>query len=251
MITKYVSFKNEHGHDLYGVLRIPDEAKKHPTIIVCPGFLQHKDHFLINDLANSLSHYGFATLRFDFRFHPGESHGEPKELTLTHQIKDIQNVIAHLKNIEQVDNKKMVLLGHDLGGVACMLTDKGLIDGLVLLNVRTDLEAFMRSYITDFDLDEWMRLGFLDIQGYELHRTFYEDLIKHDVIGAVKGIPTPILVVQSTNDKRVPIFDAKRLLIHAPNARVHEIVGGDHNLDQVEHRQECVQVVSDWVKEIL
>ena len=250
MITERVVFKNQDGHDISGILRIPKEEGKHPAIILCHGFLSNKEHFLMSDLANGLSYYGFVTLRFDFTFH-GESGGHAGILTLTQQVKDIRDAIDYLQKVPQVDTRKMILLGQDLGGVACLLADKKEIDGIVLVNVRTDLRAFLHSFITDYDLEEWLRTGWLDLKGVKLHKDFYKDLLKYDVKDAIKDEKVPILVVQSTNDKRVPVNDARGLLLIAKNAKIEEFEGADHNFDDPGHREQLVRVLVDWIQGIL
>ena len=250
MITKRITFKNKDGHDISGILRIPDEEGKHPVVILCHGFLLHKEHFLMSDLANGLSHYGFLTLRFDFLSH-GESGGGLREITLSQQVRDIREAVDYLKQHPNVDTKKIILLGHDLGGAACLLTDKGEVDGIVLLNVRTDLRAFIHSYVNDLDVKEWLSSGKIDLNGTWLHKDFYVDLVKHDVINAIKDEVVPILVAQSLDDKRVPIYDARRLLLTNPNVKIEEFPGADHNFDVPSDREKLVSVVGDWVKYVV
>jgi uncharacterized protein len=250
MFQKNIMFQNEEGRSYSGVLRVPKEDGKHPAVLICHGFLENKDNGLIADIANGLSYYGFVTLRFDFLFH-GESHGGSEEMTLTQQVKDIRQAVDYLKTIEQVDTRRMILLGHDLGGVGCLLANHEEVDGIILLNVRVDTKKFIMSFMTDLDLREWIRSGWLVINDVSLRKEFYEDLVHYDVIKEIKDEKIPILIIHGTNDKRVPEHEARELFHQAANAELELIEGADHHLSNQEHKMYAIEFMADWINKIL
>ena len=66
MVEKKISFKNNKGQKLVGIIHIPDKNKKHPTVIICHGFKRTKEQIIPLVLSRNLSVNGFVVLRFDF-----------------------------------------------------------------------------------------------------------------------------------------------------------------------------------------
>lgn len=251
MIQQDISFQGQDGEIYSGTLRIPREDAKYPAVLICHGFLENKDVGLIADLANGLSYYGFVTFRFDFTNEGDVGKAGEEEMTLTEQTEVIRDAVEFLKTIPQVDTRKMILLGHDLGGVACLLADHEEVDGTVLLNVRVDTKAFIMSFINEYDLKEWLKTGWLTINDVNLHKDVYKDMVKYDVIDEIKDDKEPILIIHGTNDKRCPVEDARTLFQNAKNAHLELIEGADHYFSDPEQKMYVIQLIADWVNKTL
>jgi hypothetical protein len=87
-----VSFLNEQGHRLFGILHLPDVAVRRDTAVVLlsPGVkMRVAPHRLYNHMAARYSELGFPVLRFDF-WGLGDSEGEVPETLLADLYGNVQ-----------------------------------------------------------------------------------------------------------------------------------------------------------------
>ncbi len=95
---------------LCGILT--ESLNKEQIVIMCHGIRGNKDEcnsFVY--LAEELKKCGYSSFRFDFNGH-GESSGNDYDMTITKEIKDIQNTIIMLKS---KGYKEFILLGGSFG----------------------------------------------------------------------------------------------------------------------------------------
>ncbi len=250
MIQQEVTFTNEDEQPLSGFIRIPDEDGEYPTVIVCHGFMQTKDRELYMDIANMLSYQQFVTLRFDF-LHHGGSHGETTQASLTQMIKDIKTAIDYLEELPQVDKNRIVLIGHDLGGMAALLLKDKRVKAICTIASRTSTEGFMDSYFDEYEIREWKKHLYYDCHEVRLGIAFLNDIYKHDVLEAVGSKHIPLLFINGTNDKRTPFDEAKRLFYHSKIKQLELVDGADHSFTEREHRMGIIEVINNWLKQKL
>jgi alpha/beta superfamily hydrolase len=122
-----VVFKNiEAKVSLAGTLTLPNKNEKFPVVILISGsgpqdrdesFMGHKP-FLV--LADHLTKQGIGVLRFDDRGN-GESTGDFGNATTEDFSKDVLSAITYLKTRNDVDIKKIGLIGHSEGGIIAPL----------------------------------------------------------------------------------------------------------------------------------
>ncbi len=251
MLQQDVSFQNKQGKIYTGTLRIPREREKYPAVLICHGFLENKDVGLIADIANGLSYYGFVTFRFNFLFEGDVSKAGYEEMTLSQMVEDIRYAVEYLRTVPQVDTRRMILFGHDLGGVTCLLSNTEEIDGIILLNVRMDLKAFLFTFVSEQELKDWMRSGWLTLLGVNLHRDFYKDLMRYNVLKEIKDEKIPILVIHGADNQRCPVEEARVLFRNARNAHLELIEGGDHYLSDPEHKLYTIGLMAKWINNLL
>ncbi|MBI2147795.1 alpha/beta fold hydrolase [Candidatus Woesearchaeota archaeon] len=245
MIQQRVAMPTESGKSLAGVLRIPGDAGPYPAIAIYHGFLENKDRDLVMDIANALSFENFATLRFDFLSH-GESHGRIEETTLSQQVQDICDALDFLETLPAVDKERIALVGHDLGGNACLLLDDARVKALVTIGTRAHLDSFFESYFDEYEIKEWLKSGIHDCAGIRLRDTFYHDLQKHNVIEHVQKKLIPYLIFHGTADARHPFEDARALYHVAPNPIIEIIEEADHNFTLPHHRAYMIESMRNF-----
>jgi len=118
-----VKYRNiDAGIHLAGTLTLPSAKGQYPVAILISGsgpqdrneeILGHKP-FLV--LADHLTRNGIGVLRFDDRG-VGESTGDHDMATSASFASDVKAGIAYLKSREDVDSKKIGLIGHSEGGM--------------------------------------------------------------------------------------------------------------------------------------
>ncbi len=116
------------GGDINGVAYVPAGAGPHPVIVLCHGLPGNEKNL---DLAQTLRRAGWMVVTFNYR----GSWGSPGAYSFANDLADVDAVLAYLRTPAIVaklgsDTKRMVLMGHSLGGWATLMTaahDRGLI----------------------------------------------------------------------------------------------------------------------------
>ena len=136
-----VTFQNQKANvTLAGTLTLPSKEGKFPVVILITGsgpqnrdeeLLGHKPFLVISDY---LTKNGIAVLRYDDRG-TGQSTGDFKTATSVDFASDVESAIEYLKTRQEIDKKKIGLMGHSEGGlIAPMLASRsGDVDFIVLL----------------------------------------------------------------------------------------------------------------------
>lgn len=122
-IEEEVSYHNQSaGITLAGTLTLPDSVDKFPAVILITGsgaqdrnetIFAHRP-FLV--LADYLTRRGIAVLRVDDRG-MGGSTGDFSKSTTKDFASDVLAGIAYLKTHQEIDSKKIGLIGHSEGGM--------------------------------------------------------------------------------------------------------------------------------------
>ncbi|MCX6707850.1 MAG: alpha/beta fold hydrolase [Candidatus Woesearchaeota archaeon] len=253
MITKRVEFENNRNEKLAGILRIPDsrgdEKEKFPAIIFCHTFHDTKDHEFIISMWDSLSRQGFICLRFDLSGH-GESQGDYRNMTITQDVKDLKAAFEFVRNLEQVDKKRIGMIGHSTGGIDAILlsADHKEIKSIAVISTRADIKAFIESYMDKYRQEEWRRIGRAEFYGFdEVSSDFLMDAERYEMFEEIKKVKCPIMIVHGTEDARVPFEDARELFNHANEPKRLELIeGADHRFSEPAHRQELLDTLGEW-----
>ncbi len=122
-ISHDIVFKNEVDNiSLSGTYTYPKDTKDFPTVILISGsgaqdrnseILGHKPFLVIADY---LTNNGIAVLRVDDR-ETGNSEGIYNETGLNGFLNDTKSALKYLKSRDEINSKKVGLIGHSLGGV--------------------------------------------------------------------------------------------------------------------------------------
>lgn len=241
-------------HALVGILRLPAETGMFPLVILCHGLRATKSDLIIVTLARELTYAGYATLRFDY-FDHGESGGNFAFTTLGKNIEDTKAVLQFVQSLTMVDPKRMVLIGHSLGGSAAAgAVAKGAqVRGLCTINTRAVLQEYIHSYCTPEQYLDWERTGELMLLGqYPLKKMFLDDLRKHDTLADIAQVRCPVLICQGTDDMRTPLASARQLFGAARGDKQLAIIeGADHGFRDAVKQKELVQVITEWLERVL
>lgn len=116
------------GVEINGLAYIPSGPGPHPVVVLCHGLPGNEKNL---DLAQMMRRAGWIVVTFNYR----GSWGSPGQYSFANDLADVDAVLAYLRTPAIVaklgsDPKRMVLMGHSLGGWATLLTaahDRGLI----------------------------------------------------------------------------------------------------------------------------
>ena len=89
---------------------------------------------IFKDLSNEMVKLGFATLRYDKRG-CGKSEGVYEETGFWDLVDDAENALILLRNQEQIDPNKIILLGHSEGcSIAPAVSERLGVQGMILIS---------------------------------------------------------------------------------------------------------------------
>lgn len=105
-----------HGANLNGMIYLAAGAELHPTVILLHGFPGNERNL---DIAQAIRRAGWNVVYFNFR----GSWGSEGRYAQQHLVEDTLSVFEFLRSYVheyRVDPKKIVLIGHSMGGAAAL-----------------------------------------------------------------------------------------------------------------------------------
>jgi fermentation-respiration switch protein FrsA (DUF1100 family) len=223
---------NEHpleilsdGLKLQGVLTAP-ESDSWPLVILCHGFLSHKDSSKYKQLAQVFGQEAIATVRFDFRG-CGESEGLLSESSISRRWRDLQRVIDESLDLDDFDGRL------------------GLLEVSHNSKVRCAAVWSTPSHL----LDLAKRLP--EISPVEFSQECHEDLLTVELLPRLKSVQR-VLIVHGQEDQQVPPDHGSRLyeVLDEPKA-MHMLEKADHRFSAPESREEAIRVTMEWFRRFL
>lgn len=244
-------------HRISGVLHMPEHAAEGtlPAVVICHGFISNKvgQHRLFVKAARALSRAGFAVLRFDY-VGCGESTGEYQDITLTQQAEDTIGVLNFLSTQPQIDPRRIILLGHSLGGgIASYVagTDPR-VTGLVLWSPVAKPWEDITGIVGEQLARTCLGGGDGHYQGFSLGRDFFISLSKVLPLEKVGDFTGDVLIMHGTNDVETPLTNV-RLYEEALGVRPQGDVtfklvdGADHTYNAPVWEQEVIDGTVQWL----
>ncbi len=157
MIEKETTFFSE-GSRLQATLYYPDSLGgdgPHPALIVNSGY-QGFNEFYPKMFARRMTERGYICLGFDYRG-MADSEGEKGTVLIEQQVEDIRNAVTFLQSQEDVDNRRIGLIGWGMGAANVILAGEkgGNVAGVAALNGFYDGPRWLKSIHT---YDEWTRI---------------------------------------------------------------------------------------------
>ena len=235
-----VTFDSE-GNRLVGTLYLARGEDPKPTVLLlhgCPGLEKNLD------LAVLLRDRGWNSLLFHYR----GCWGSEGRYDLRTVPCDVSAAVDYLTGCPAVHPGRIAVVGHSMGAWAAIVTASaeprlravavygapsrlGAVVGLDPEQVESEFTRFLAATPTEFaaQLDEVAR--------------------RMDPLEAVAAIaPRPLLVVHGTEDRWVPVAQARELQGRAgPPCRYVEVDGADHAFSW--HRTELRELIADWLDE--
>jgi fermentation-respiration switch protein FrsA (DUF1100 family) len=224
------------GLKLRGVLHIPDTSSW-PLVIMCHGFLSHKDSSKYRQLAQVFARESMATVRFDFRG-CGESEGLLSESSISRRWRDLRRVIDESLDLKNFDGR-LGLLGSSLGGY------------LVLLEVSNNSKIRCAAVWSTPShlLDLAKRLP--EVSPVEFSQECHEDLLTVELLPRLKNVQR-VLILHGQEDQEVPPDHSSRLyeVLDEPKA-LYVLEGADHRFSASEWREKAIRLTMEWFKRFL
>ena len=242
MVTREMEFPGSTGDRLAGTLHEP-EGDVRGSVLLAHCFTCSKDLHTMTRLARGLAAAGYAVLRFDFTG-IGESGGSFARTTVSHDVRDL--VAAATALIEE-GYGPCGLLGHSMGGAACLLAAERLktVRSVVVLGAPAS-PSHVTHLLGDPDGDDEVSVT-IGGRTFTLARSFFDDLERHDQAGAVAALGRPLLVLHAVDDRVVGVEQGERNFAAArqPKAFV-PLLDADHLLSRRASAEQALTYVRTW-----
>lgn len=276
--TSPVRFEADDGQVVVGTLDVPlgTDGQPGPAAVIAPGFGPTSRDGIVSgngtdtlyaDVGAALASRGVLTLRYDKRG-TGDSRPAEEPVTLQAHAADAAAALATLRSRDDVDPDRVVLVGHDLGGLVGLTlaaAGDGGPDALVLLSTpgRPLLEVLVGEIrdggLGDSDAERAALVAELEgavaavLDGEEVPEVspplrgalpadeapFLASVFAVEPAALAAEVRVPVMLVRGAEDPGIRAEDVAALraaLAAAPDVAVLTVEGAGHTLTRAESR---------------
>ncbi len=255
MPEKKISFKNNRGQKLAGVLHTP-QKKTDRAIIMAHGFGVDRDEYgEFVSAAKEFCGNGFAVLRFDFGG-CGESEGKFVDMTIYKEVEDLKSAI---KFIRDKGYQRIGILGASTGGlISIIVTSQENINVLVLWNPnvypKKTFEKYFSSKSTTWK-KEIKKGSFIlekrDKRQIIVGKKFWDEAQKINTLPIAPKIKAKTIIIHGDEDTIVNYEDSWELFKKIEGAKIEIIKGADHGFHDKENSRLVTEMSLGWFEEFL
>ncbi|SHM13201.1 Prolyl oligopeptidase family protein [Chryseobacterium carnipullorum] len=245
-----IRLQNPETRDFLADAFYPETDEKLPLVIFVHGYKGYKDWGAWNLMAEKLTEAGFFFVKFNAS-HNGTTVEDPHHFAdleafgnnnYSKELSDLGVVIDHFVKAPQVDDQKIILIGHSRGGGISIIKtyEDERINGLITLASVDTLERFPK----DEALENWKKEGvYYVLNGrtqqemphyYQFYEDFENNIHRFDVERATEMAKAYVLVIHGTDDESVSVKNAEHLHILNPNSELFLVENADHTFGSKE-----------------
>lgn len=236
---------SSEGLPIRVVLDRPARVKS--LVVIIHGFKGFKDWGFFPFLGEALALSGFAACRFDMsRSGVGEDPERFDRLdlfaedTYSTQLSDLNTVVEHLRTDPSLRSLPIFLLGHSRGGAIALLGSSSIdrLCGVITWSSISTVDRWDEAI-----KKQWRRDGFLEVtnqrtgQVMKVSTRILDDCEANgthlDVLGAVRSLRTPLLIVHGASDETVAVDEAREIASNALQPSLVVIAGASHTFSAI------------------
>lgn len=242
-----VAIPTENGKSLFAWYIPPSDPKEPaPAVVVIHGWGANAEFML--PFALGFQQIGFATLLLDARNH-GRSDSDTFS-SLPRFAEDLEHGFEWLVSRNEVDPKRIALLGHSVGAGAALLlaSRRSDVAAIVSISAFSHPEELMQRQMKNHHIPYipfgWMVLRYIE-------RAIGISYATIAPLNTIQKIHCPVLLVHGCNDRSVPVSDAERIYARRTHQRVvlHTLAGVEH--DSVEFIEKNRDILNDFLVDAL
>ena len=242
-----VTFRSRQGHNLSGIVHIPDNDRVLAYALFAHCFTCTKNINAATNIADALSKQGIATLRFDFTG-LGSSKGQFEETSFSTNIEDLVDAANFLSETYQ---PPQLLVGHSLGGTAILAASKYIDSAKAVASIASPAEPEHILHLLSKDLqciaDEGSAQVDLAGRTFTFKQEFVDDVKSHTV--DFKHLKKALMVMHSPIDDTVAITEAAKIFGEAMHPKSFiTLENADHLLSNSDDSSYAGDVLATWAK---
>lgn len=232
------------------IVRSEGESKKHPIVIMAPGFTSSRENKTNSEISKRLLSHGISSVMVDLSGH-GESEGDISDQTILKAEKELECVVDHVKMFDWVNTSKIALLGASFSGNSMILlaSENSEICALGLKSPITDYVGTRIHQLGKNALEEWKNSSSIILNdGTTSKYQFIIDAKKTNTYKSVEKVQCPIYIVQGDNDEDIPNSHINELSKHLKKKDFLNIISGaTHGYGDEEHFNTMIQSLSNFL----
>jgi putative redox protein len=244
-----IEFPGRRGNVLVGDLHRPGDAVS-PALVLCHGMESTRGGTKQTAIVERFVPRGWTVLRFDFSF-VGDSGGRFEDLTISGEVDD---ALGALDFLAEYSPSRCVLVGSSLGGAVALLAAAQAperIDAVATIAAVADTALFTRG-LSERDLARWRSEGKRRWRDGYMRVGFLDDLLRLDILAAVRSIRKPLLVMHGTADDVVPFDHAERIAAAAGGeVRLEAFPGVGHRFEEPRSLERLLATLEEWLGEVV
>jgi putative redox protein len=251
MQDKKVTFENDDGHRLSGLMALPAAA---PTAfaLFAHCFTCSKNLKAATNIARALTDSGIAVLRFDFTG-LGQSEGDFADTNFSSNVSDL---LAAARFLEENYRAPDILLGHSLGGTAILQAAADVPSAVAVATIGSPSDPehvrHLFSGAEETLIDEGVAEVDLGGRPFTIKRQFLDDLERHELPAAIKSLRKALLIMHAPLDDIVEIDNASELFARAMHPKSFiSLDKADHLLSREEDSHYAGHVLAAWASRYL
>lgn len=252
MATELFDFEGPKGYRLSGRLELPDLALR-GWAIFAHCFSCGKDSLATARITRALAANGIGVLRFDFAG-LGTSQGKFAEAGFMSDVEDLLSAAGAMSAAGQAVN---LLVGHSLGGAAVLMasSDIASVQAVATIGAPFDVAHVLHHFAPESLLEiEASGKAEVNLAGrtFEVHRSFIEDLRRHDMGARIATLRRPLLVMHAPLDGTVGIDNAGHIFGSAKHPKSFICLdGADHLMSRREDADYAAGMIAVWASRYL
>jgi len=228
MSIERVTFPSKEGHELDGVLQLPEDGDARAYCLFAHCFTCGKSLAAVRHIGAELARENIGLLRFDFTG-LGQSEGEFAETTFATNLSDLHAASEFLASEYEPPR---ILAGHSLGGAAA-LAAAGEIDsirGVATIGAPSE-PTHVRGLLEHADFDD-SGTAEVSVGGrpFRIGRQFVEDLERHDLHDDINALRRPLIIFHAPRDTIVGIDHAEKIFKAAKHPKSFVSLGDSDHL---------------------
>jgi putative redox protein len=246
MQTKRVSFTNDAGHRLAGLLDMPTVTPR-AYALFAHCFTCSKNVKAAGNIARSLNAAGIAVLRFDFTG-LGESEGDFADSNFSANVSDL---VAATRYLAQEHQAPALLIGHSLGGAAVLAAAAEIDSAVAVATIAAPAHAAHVEHLLRDAKDEIVTQGEAEVllggRPFTVRKQFLDDLAAHELPESVAQLRKALLIMHAPLDDVVNIDNASSLFQHAKHPKSFlSLDKADHLLSRTEDARYAGSALAAW-----
>ena len=251
MQSKKVSFPNENGDALAGVLDLPaGEPRAYALFAHC--FTCSKNLKAATNISRAMTEAGIAVLRFDFTG-LGQSEGAFEDTSFASNVADLMAAVTWL---ETEHLAPQILLGHSLGGTAILQAAPSIPSAVAVATVASPFDPTHVAHMFRESEEELREKGVAEVQlggrPFRVKEQFLDDLRRHDLPAAISGLQKALLVMHAPLDAIVDVENASLMFAAAKHPKSFvSLDKADHLLSNEDDSRYVGHVLASWAARYL
>ena len=251
MRNQKVTFPGSSGTPLAGRLDLPD-VQPRAFALFAHCFTCNKDVLAASRIAQALTAFDIAVLRFDFTG-LGGSDGEFANTNFTSNVADLVNAADYLRGNHAAPT---ILIGHSLGGAAVLAAAEHIPETLAVATIGAPAGTEHLLHLLGESRQEIEETGEAEVclasRPFRIRSQFLDDIADQPQADRIAGLDAALLVMHSPSDTTVGVDNARSIFDAARHPKSFiSLDGADHLLTRAADARFAASMLASWASRYL